>query len=91
MDCRLEVASGCYNSGRGEGRHVEVRHWKGHRRLHLLGSALVCGLEALDVQAQHRGQLADGHLLACPALALAPATTLRPASCFPQLCSRHYC
>lgn len=75
--CRLEVASGSQHSGRGEGGHVQVGHWEGQGGLHLLGGPFVCGLEALDVQAKHRGQLPDGQLLACPALALAPATTPR--------------
>ena len=71
--CRLEMASGGEHRGGGEGRHVKVSHREGHSALHLLGCALVSGLEALHVQAQHRRQLPDGHLLACTARALAPA------------------
>lgn len=52
-----------------------MSHREGHSALHLHGGALVRGLEALHVQAQHRGQLANGHLLGGTALALAPATT----------------
>lgn len=73
MQGALEVTARRQHRGGGEGAHVQVGHREGHSALHLFGGPLVRSLEALHVQAQHRRQLPDGHLLDCCPLTLAPA------------------
>lgn len=58
-----EAVSVGQHRGRCEGCHIEVSYREGHRAVHLLRSSLICCLETLHVQAQHRRQLPYGHLL----------------------------
>lgn len=77
MQGAFEVTARRQHRGGGEGGHIQVSHREGHPALHLFGGSLVRGLEALHVQAQHWGQLPDGHLLHCCSLTLAPARDIR--------------